>query len=156
MMSLRRVVAAFAAWVAILVPLAAQGQPAPPTGRWAGTYTCGQGLTGITLVIVERAQSRLSGLFHFYADPSNPGVPTGCFTMSGTIDHATGRLQLGGDRWIVQPPGYVVVDFNGRIDASGGSIDGAVAGPACTTFALTRSTTPWAAPDACRAAIGKS
>ena len=66
----------------------AAAQPAPPTrsvlGPWVGTYVCSQGLTGLTLSITEATPTRASALFHFYADPRNPRVPTGCFTMDGT------------------------------------------------------------------------
>lgn len=59
-------------------------------GPWVGTYVCSQGLTGLTLSIAEATPTptQARALFHFYADPSNPRVPTGCFTMTGQYDPA--------------------------------------------------------------------
>jgi hypothetical protein len=65
-------------------------------GPWTGTYTCLQGLTAVSLTVTETHAGRAEALFHFYADPSNPGVPTGCFTQSGTYNPRTRQLALRG------------------------------------------------------------
>jgi hypothetical protein len=59
--------------------------PAAPTqrtmsGEWSGKYVCGQGVTGVQMIFSEDGSR---ALFHSYALPENPGVPEGCFAMSG-------------------------------------------------------------------------
>lgn len=108
-------------------------------GVWEGTYTCAQGLTGITLTISQASPDRAQALFHFYADPRNPRVPTGCFSMAGSYQPDRNELRLVGKDWIMRPSGYVTVDFDGTIDALGSRFTGTVKGSGCTTFDLTRS-----------------
>jgi hypothetical protein len=103
-------------------------------GTWLGRYTCGQGTTGLTLYVDELPESRITALFHFYADASNPDVPEGCFEMHGTFDRGTRHIDLRAGRWLLQPYGYITVDLSGIM--SGGTISGSVIGPACTTFEL--------------------
>jgi hypothetical protein len=88
-------------------------------GEWVGTYTCAQGLTGLTLTIAEATLTSARALFHFYADPRNPRVPTGCFMMDGKYDPASGQLRLDGGDWLLRPGGYRVVSFEGEVDAEG-------------------------------------
>ena len=135
----------------------AAAQTAPPTrsvlGPWVGTYVCSQGLTGLTLSITEAAPTRARALFHFYADPRNPRVPTGCFTMDGTYDPASGRLQLKGKDWLLRPGGYGVVHFDGQVDAAGASFTGKVSGrPSCKQFELARAASPVEVPAVCAVA----
>ncbi|MCW5620460.1 MAG: OmpA family protein [Burkholderiales bacterium] len=112
-------------------------------GEWVGTYTCAQGLTGLTLTIAEATPTSTRALFHFYADPRNPRVPTGCFTMDGSYDPASGRLLLKGGKWLQRPSGYRVVSFDGSVDAEGRRFEGRVKGPqGCTTFDLVREPSP--------------
>jgi outer membrane protein OmpA-like peptidoglycan-associated protein len=116
-------------------------------GEWVGTYTCAQGLTGLTLTIAEATPTSARALFHFYADPRNPRVPTGCFTMDGSYDPADGHLRLTGRDWLQRPGGYQVVSFDGRVDAQGQQFEGTVTGQrgplrGCTTFQLSRTASP--------------
>jgi|GEM_PF-5343785 len=53
-------------------------------GTWDGTYTCGQGLTNMRLVIEAKNANEIDGVFIFSAHPSNPSVPSGSFKMKGT------------------------------------------------------------------------
>lgn len=154
-MARRRILRTLIVCLTALLPLTAAGQTTSVNGRWQGTYTCGQGLTGLTLVVIEQPQGQATGVFHFYADPSNPNVPTGCFAMAGTFDRSTGQLHLLGDHWIIQPPGYEMVGLDGQLNGTGGGLGGTVAHPYCSTFTLTRAVTAWSAPDACRAEAGK-
>jgi outer membrane protein OmpA-like peptidoglycan-associated protein len=113
-------------------------------GQWVGTYTCGQGLTGLTLTVAEATPTSASALFHFYADPSNPRVPTGCFTMDGSYDPADGHLRLTGQDWLLRPSGYQLVSFDGSVDAEGKQFEGIVTGQraplrGCTMFHLART-----------------
>jgi len=132
-------------WVAALESSSADGRTV--VGEWVGTYTCGQGLTGLTLTIADASPTSARALFHFYADPSNPRVPIGCFTMDGSYDPADGRLRLTGQDWLVRPSGYQVVSFDGIVDAEGKHFEGIVAGKraplrGCTTFHLARTASP--------------
>jgi hypothetical protein len=120
-------------------------------GPWVGTYTCGQGLTGISLTITEAHEGRAEALFHFYAVPENPGVPTGCFLQSGTYNAETRRVTLRGGRWLLQPPDYVTVGFSGQLDRAGRRLTGKVIGPrGCTTFRMERRAESASVPAACR------
>lgn len=127
-------------------------KPASILGEWVGTYTCAQGLTGVTLTITEATPRSARALFHFYADPSNPSVPTGCFTQTGAYDAATGHLALRGERWLLRPPNYIVVGFVGDLGPE--RLDGVVTGaPGCTSFHLVRRAVAPPAPLQCRAVI---
>lgn len=123
-------------------------------GAWVGTYTCAQGLTGLTLTIAEATPTSARAVFHFYADPRNPRVPTGCFTMDGHYDPGSNRLRLNGQDWLLRPGGYQVVSFDGSVDAEGRRFEGTVAGKraplaGCTTFQLARAASPHKPPAAC-------
>lgn len=133
----------------IITTTNAQSQETPDSasgsvlGEWVGTYTCAQGLTGLTLSIAEATPTGAQAMFHFYADPRNPNVPSGCFAMDGNYEPATGQLQLVGRDWLQRPSGYRFVSFNGNIDAEGRDFHGLVTGaPRCTTFNLTRQPSP--------------
>ncbi|TYT25668.1 OmpA family protein [Luteimonas viscosa] len=130
--------------------------PGPRTvvGEWVGTYVCAQGLTGLTLSIAEATPTSARALFHFYADPRNPKVPTGCFTMDGDYDPGTGRLRLRGGQWRLRPGGYRMVDFDGHVDAQGGRFSGKVGGAAaCKRFDLGRRPSPAPARAECAIAM---
>lgn len=123
-------------------------------GTWVGTYTCAQGLTGLTLTIAEATPTRARALFHFYADPRNPRVPTGCFTMDGHYDPGSSRLRLNGQDWLLRPGGYQVVSFDGTVDAEGRRFEGTVTGKraplaGCTLFHLARAPSPAPTPERC-------
>lgn len=137
--------------------LAVAQTPAPARsvlGPWVGTYVCSQGLTGLTLSIAEATPTQARALFHFYADPRNPRVPTGCFTMTGQYDPASGRLQLKGGDWLVKPGGYRVVHFDGQVDAQGRRFSGKVSGgSACKQFDLARAPSPVTPPATCTIAM---
>lgn len=128
--------------------------PRTVLGQWVGTYTCAQGLTGLTLTIAEATPTSARAVFHFYADPRNPRVPTGCFMMDGRYDPASGKLRLDGGDWLLRPAGYRVVSFEGEVDAEGRRFEGKVTGPrapfpGCTTFHLAREPSPAPLPERC-------
>ena len=108
------------------------------TGRWAGSYTCAQGLTGLRLDIQAAPAGSATATFDFYALPSNPGVPTGEFTMTGTYT-ATG-IKLSPGHWVTQPAGYEMVSLTGSpLTGNRKTLSGSVAGPPCTTFTVTKA-----------------
>lgn len=106
-------------------------------GQWMGTYTCSQGLTGLTLSVSAGTDDKLTGRFSFYAVPANPGVPAGSYTMTGTY-YPGGSFSLTGQTWINQPPGFEQVDLTGTIQAGGTELAGTV--PQCgSAFTLSKS-----------------
>ena len=119
----------------------ASGEPAVLTGTWTGSYTCTQGKTGLTLVTHAAPRGTLTATFNFYAVPSNLGVPSGSFTMTGTYS-ATG-IKLNRSRWIHQPYRYIMADLRAGPPANGGTVlRGTVSTPGlhgCSTFDVTKS-----------------
>jgi hypothetical protein len=107
------------------------------TGTWKGSYLgCNQGPTGLTLIVEPAGQTgnQLAAKFEFHALPSNPGVPSGSYTMKGYL--FPGIVVLYGNKWIKQPSGYIMVDLAGPLPKSG-KFSGAVS--TCSTFSLKRA-----------------
>ena len=115
-------------------------------GDWAGTYHCGQGLTGLHLRLRAQDDGQFSGLFHFHAVTANPDVPEGCFLV--TARAAETRLTITAGRWLLRPDDYVTVDMVGELDADG-TLYGQVEGPSCQLFALQRVPAGRSLPDGC-------
>jgi hypothetical protein len=88
-------------------------------------------------------------LFHFYALRENPGVPEGCFEMTGTFERNHNEVSLGAEGWLLHPPGYVTVDLAGQLDATGKHFSGSITGPGCGGFDLIRVGGPRRVADAC-------
>ena len=136
---------------------AALGQPlSRVAGSWAGEYTCPQGLTSMTLDVNETKAGGVTALATFYAKPQNPGVPSGCFTMTGRFNASTGKFVLTQRQWIQRPDEFwYMIDLDGRVD--GQSYRGAVGFPimpgACTTFELRKVARPPRPPGACGDAL---
>jgi hypothetical protein len=107
-------------------------------GRWTGTYLCDQGKTALELTIKETSSDELEAVFAFEADPSNPGVPSGFFAMSGRLN---GRvLELQGERWIDRPGEYAMVDLRATLTRDRPStIKGTILDGGCSTFEVERS-----------------
>jgi hypothetical protein len=111
------------------------GSAGPETRTWRGSYSCGQGETGLEVTLRSLGQDRLEGTMSFFPLPTNPGVPRGCYRVTGQADAATRTIQLRGGEWVRQPPGYHVVDLSGRIGADH-SISGQVLSEGCGQFQL--------------------
>lgn len=79
-------------------------------GTWEGEYTCGQGNTGLRLVIKPPEGATLPATFEFFPLPSNPSAKEGSYTMKGERG-ASGQLVFKQQQWIAQPAGYVMVDI---------------------------------------------
>jgi len=108
------------------------------TGSWVGTYTCGQGPTGLRLDIQAAPGGSATATFTFYALQSNPNVPAGKFTMTGTYS-ATG-IMLSPGHWLLQPAGYEMVTLDGGpLTNSGNTLSGSVITSPCTTFTVTKA-----------------
>jgi len=87
---------------------------------YQGSYVATQGLTALRFVIEESpADGEWHATFHFSAHPDNPGVPTGSYTMIGTVQErfADGavRVRFTGKEWKQHPATYVFVDFTALI-----------------------------------------
>jgi hypothetical protein len=83
------------------------------SGKWNGTYTCVQGLTGLTLTMSGNWLGNVEGTFEFYPTPQNPRVPAGKYNMKGT--YSKGTLVLSGQSWVDRPKSYMMVGLNGRV-----------------------------------------
>lgn len=109
------------------------------SGTWKGSYVCGQGDTALTLILRPgHNRGELDGLFHFHGSANNPGVPEGCFTMTGSADPQNHQIRLSAGTWLLQPFGYVTVDLAGRLEPGGNRLSGQVIGPLCQGFKLRR------------------
>jgi pimeloyl-ACP methyl ester carboxylesterase len=104
-------------------------------GLWKGTYTCSQGLTGLTLDIEPADDGKLSAVWQFYADPANPGVPSGSYTMTGA--YTQGVLNLAPDTWVSEPANYSMVGLSAKLLGGGEVLSGPVTN-GCGTATLTR------------------
>lgn len=128
---------------ALLLCLAATPAAAQEiAGTWRGIYTCAQGNTALTLTINRVGKDEVRALFHFQAAPDNPGVPSGCYELTGRVAAPSGRFTLTPSFWIAQPQGYMMVGLEGTIRADGMAMSGRVTDPSCTTFQLARRQIP--------------
>jgi hypothetical protein len=110
-----------------------ESAPSQAAGTWEGTYSCAQGLTGVHLAVRSSSGDGLLATFSFYAVPSNPSVPSGSFALTGFIDPA--GVFLHQDHWIVQPPGWEMVDVATSLPQDGDStLNGSVVG--CSALSL--------------------
>lgn len=108
-------------------------------GEWTGAYVCNQGLTALHISIRKNEHGdQLTAVFSFGPHKNNPGVPNGAYVMRGSFDEGQKRLQLRNEKWINQPPGYIMVDLDGLMRGSGLYISGDVVGDGCTHFDLHR------------------
>ncbi len=119
-------------------PGSPDGLPSSLNGVWDGTYTCNQGLTRLRLTLAHKGDDRITGILRFSADPSNPTVPTGSYTVSGSL--TGGSLELHGDSWISRPGVYLMVSLSARLSpADPDRIQGTVDGTGCSTFTVQRA-----------------
>ncbi len=145
-------------WAALGVAaaLCAHGEAAAQesryAGEWSGKYVCRQGVTAMQVVVEATGADGVRALVHFFPTAENPRVAEGCFTMTGLFERGSGQLSLRRERWIVQPRGYAIPEFDGTIDGGGLTFSGRLTGVAgCATFSLTRDPSPRALPAACAA-----
>jgi hypothetical protein len=110
------------------LPSGAVPDAAPLTGRWGGTYTCPQGITGLTLTITPGSRGQLSAQFDFFPIATNPNVPSGSYRMAGWVT-TDGQIALVGVQWIDQPDDYLMVGLFGRLRDPDRTITGIV--PEC-------------------------
>lgn len=93
-------------------------------GKWVGSYTCPQGLTGLTLTI-NGNDKNIDATFSFYPLASNPNVPSGNFSMEG-IYNGDGKLKLIATEWVNRPAGYQMVDVKATINKNAETLAGKI------------------------------
>ena len=122
-----------------LVIAAPWKSPSPSlSGTWTGTYYCSQGKTGLRLAMQASSAGRINATFNFYAVPSNPGVPSGSYAMTGS--YSAKGVVLTPDHWIREPSGYEMVGLNGRFaPGNQNALEGQVTTAGCGTFSVTKS-----------------
>jgi hypothetical protein len=122
------------------------------SGEWSGKYLCGQGVTAMQLIVTPTGAGGAKALLLFYATPENPGVPEGCFTLTGLFDQVSGQFSLRKGHWIKRPRNYAMTDMEGMVDAKGQAFGGRLVGlRGCSTFSLTRAKASRALPPDCAA-----
>ncbi len=109
-------------------------------GVWSGTYTCAQGLTGVTFAFDPPSGGEISAVVSFFPVESNPGVASGRFRVTGPAPGPGDRAMVFyPDGWIEKPPGYVMVGFELRLSADDMALRAKLSGaPGCTTALLGR------------------
>ncbi len=120
------------------------GNASAISGEWIGTYHCAQGKTGMTLTMSEDDGGVVTATFDFYADASNPDVPSGSFAMKGVF--AGRQLRLLPDHWIDRPDDYLMLGLRARVEGDAqqtivGTVTNADGSDSdsCTTFNVERS-----------------
>lgn len=111
--------------------------------EWEGAYDCGQGFTGLSMIIeaVDGGEpGAVTATFGFFAAPQNPDVPSGSYLMEG--QYADGRLALEGVEWVERPDNYEMVGIESDPDVllRPNVFGGRVTNSSCTAFVLQRAT----------------
>jgi hypothetical protein len=108
-------------------------------GTWAGEYTCGQGNTGLKLTIKDPRGPSLPAVFDFFPLPGNPDAKKGSYSMVGSLS-GSGQLVFRQEKWIDQPPGYVMVDLavTSPLESNVKQLSGDVLEPSCKGFSVRR------------------
>jgi len=104
------------------------------SGRWIGTYICGQGITGLTLNIATTS-SKMKALFNFYPIPQNHNSKSGSYTLTGQF-FTDGSFRLKPNRWINRPSGYIMVGMEGKINLERNELVGVITYGNCSNFRL--------------------
>lgn len=106
-------------------------------GHWEGTYTCGQGESGLKLDIDSPdATGTANVTFTFFPTSGNQAAASGSYVMRLTA--TSGQFKFTQDHWVQQPAGYVMVDLFVPAVSDPNTLTGTVNGPSCTVFSVTR------------------
>lgn len=117
-------------------------EAAPPSGCgiipnsvYVGRYLCAQGWTDMTLTVadVEGPRVQIRGDFAH----GSTGV-RGSYMLRGTCYPHNQRMLLFPQRWVQQPPGYIMVGMSGAVAAGGQSFTGRMLNRDCGAFTFTR------------------
>lgn len=110
----------------------------PRESVWEGRYLCAQGSTALTLTVQPIGGDAVRATFAFGPTPETPDVPRGSYTMLGTLSAGSRTVHLVPERWVAQPPGYVMVGMTGTFDVARGVMQGSIDHPSCGPFQLRR------------------
>jgi hypothetical protein len=129
---------AAACWSALTACSSSPSEASTLTGTWDGTYICSQGETGLKLTVNATSDGKLTATFNFFAVPSNPGVPTGDYTMTGSYSANAENFTMG--HWTKQPTGYEMVNLSAGPPSNGGTVlSGKVSTAGCSTFTVKKA-----------------
>ncbi len=145
----RRTAAALAVMASVAFPALAE------TERWEGSYYCSQGITGMTLTVRERTGDDVVAEFLFYAHPSNPGVPTGCYLVEGRLAEGEDGVRLTPKEWIERPGDtWSMTPLKGALDADSQRLKGWIDVLRCGGFDLSFIGDGESVAPACRQLVG--
>ena len=84
-------------------------------GTWSGEFTANQGITSLDLIITSYANDIIYARFYFSAHHNNPNIPSGSYTMRGSISDNM-LISLVGQEWIEQPADFNFLNIIGTLD----------------------------------------
>ena len=102
------------------------------SGTWTGTYTCQQGVTGVTLQIVASSSQNIGALLQFAV----PNARSGAYFMRGVFNPATNGLAMNFTTWKYQPEGYAAANITGTVNFASKELRGTILLPGCSTFSV--------------------
>lgn len=87
------------------------------SGEWEGSYYGQQGKTALKLEITSIDENgNVEAVFNFSEHPDNQGVPNGKYTMTGTYNFLTKKINLMANEWINHPSGYLLLGIDADVD----------------------------------------
>ena len=104
------------------------------SGKWVGTYNCGQAIIGLTLNI-STTSSNLSAIYNFYPTQQNPMIKSGSFSLTGQFSE-DGSFNLQPKAWLKRPERYVMVGMSGKINDDFTKLEGSISYSMCSSFEL--------------------
>ncbi len=102
------------------------------SGTWTGTYTCQQGVTGVTLQIVASSSQNVGALLQFAV----PNSRSGAYFMRGVFNPATNGLAMNFSSWKYQPEGYAAGNITGTVNFASNELRGTILLPACAALSM--------------------
>jgi len=94
--------------------------------EYCGSYVAGQGITNCNLLLTWDVNNNIIGTFNFFANPINPDVPSGRYTVTGNVLNDNGndeyKVRFSGDTWVNQPDGYGMINFDAIVNKKTGQI----------------------------------
>jgi hypothetical protein len=116
----------------------AQSAATAINGVYNGTYTCAAGPRTLKLSLLAPGNGSLTGVFTFYLPPASH-TEAFSYSLSGTLEAASGKFKLNPVKWDTPPPGgYVMVGMDGAFDPGTGQVTGKITNGSCGAFQATR------------------
>ena len=108
------------------------------SGQWIGTYTCSQGVTGVT-VALDQTGNKVVADFFLYPIPENPNVPRGMSRYVGDFNSTSRRTNFPEGTWINKPGScWRAFGFHGEFDENLEAFFGTMEHYSCKVINLTR------------------